>query len=68
MTAAAAPQLDLTIARNNLGLFQATAILELPTIAVSCMKADRDDLEYQLRREFSEIVEEIVTKLTKDEF
>jgi predicted transcriptional regulator len=32
------------------------------------MKADRDDLEYQLRNDFREIVEEIVQKLTKDEF
>jgi hypothetical protein len=32
------------------------------------MKADRDDLDYQLRNDFREIVEEIVTKLIKDEF
>jgi hypothetical protein len=51
-----------------LGLFEANATLTLPTISVTCMKADRDDLEYQLRNDFREIVEEIVTKLIKDEF
>ena len=63
-----APKLNLTVAKNDLGLFQATALLELPVLTVTCMKADRDDLEYQLRNDFREIVEEIVTKLTKDEF
>ena len=28
----------------------------------------KNDLEYQLRNDFREIVEEIVTKLIKDEF
>jgi len=62
------PEIDLTVAKNNLGLFEANATLTLPTISVTCMKADRDDLEYQLRNDFREIVEEIVTKLIKDEF
>lgn len=62
------PHMDLTIHKNGLGLFQADAILTLPELRVSCMKADRDDLEYQLRNDFRDIVEELVTKLTKDEF
>jgi len=62
------PEIDLTIAKNDLGLFEANATLTLPTISVTCMKADRDDLDYQLRNDFREIVEEIVTKLIKDEF
>jgi hypothetical protein len=62
------PEIDLTVAKNDLGLFEANATLTLPTISVTCMKADRDDLEYQLRNDFREIVEEIVTKLIKDEF
>ena len=62
------PTIELEVKRNDLGLFQADATLTLPPITVSCMKADRDDLEYQLRNNFREIVEEIVQKLTKDEF
>ena len=61
-------EIDLILAKNDLGLFEANATLTLPTISVTCMKADRDDLEYQLRNDFREIVEEIVTKLIKDEF
>ena len=60
--------IDLEITKNDLGLFQANATLTLPPLTVSCQKADRDDLEYQLRNDFRELVEEIVTKLTKDEF
>ena len=62
------PNIELDVKRNELGLFQADATLTLPPITVSCMKADRDDLEYQLRNDFREIVEEIVQKLTKGEF
>jgi len=62
------PDIALEVKRNELGLFQADATLTLPPISVSCMKAERDDLEYQLRNDFREIVEEIVQKLVKDEF
>ena len=62
------PDIKLEVARNELGLFQADAVLTLPPINVTCMKADRDDLEYTLRNEFSEVVGEIVAKLIKDEF
>ena len=62
------PDIELTVSRNDLGLFEANATLTLPSITVTCMKADRDDLEYQLRNDFREIVEEIVAKLIKDEF
>lgn len=62
------PDIKLTVARNDLGLFEANATLTLPTITVTCMKADRDDLEYQLRNDFRDIVEEVVAKLIKDEF
>ena len=60
--------LELDIAKNDLGLFQANAVLTLPPLCVSRQKADRDDLEYELRRAFSELVEEIVQKQIKDEF
>ena len=60
--------IELTIKKNELGLFQADAVLTLPPICVSRQKADRDDLEYELRRAFSELVEEIVSKQIKEEF
>ena len=60
--------IDLQITKNDLGLFQAVATLTLPTVTVSCQKADRDDLEYELRNAFSNLVEEIVSKQIKDEF
>ena len=62
------PEIELTVSKNNLGLFEAVATLTLPPVTLSCVKADRDDLEYQLRNDFSEIVGEIVTKLIGDEF
>ena len=62
------PEIELTVAKNDLSLFEANATLTLPPITVTCMKADRDDLEYQLRNDFRDLVEEIVTKLIKDEF
>ena len=60
--------IELSIAKNDLGLFQADAVLTLPPIAVSRQKAERDDLEYELRRAFSELVEEIVGKQIKEDF
>lgn len=60
--------IELSIAKNDLGLFQADAVLTLPPLCVSRQKADRDDLEYEIRRAFSELVEEVVSKQIKDEF
>ena len=60
--------IELTVNKNEVGLFQATATLTLPPLTVSRQKADRDDLEYELRRAFEELVGEIVTKQLKDEF
>jgi hypothetical protein len=60
--------IDLTVFKNDLGLFQADVTLTLPSLTVSCQKADRDDLEYQIRNDFRELVEEIVQKQIKDEF
>ncbi len=60
--------IELTVAKNELGLFQADATLTLPPISITCQKADRDDLEYQIRNDFRELVEEIVQKQIKDEF
>ena len=61
--------IDLNITKNeDLNLFQAEATLTLPPIFVCRLKADRDDLEYELRRAFEELVGEIVQKQIKDEF
>ena len=60
--------IELQVNKNELGLFQADAVLTLPPLTVSRVKAERDDLEYEIRRAFSELVEEIVQKQIKDEF
>ena len=60
--------IELEVCKNDVGLFQANAVLTLPPLCVSRQKADRDDLEYELRRAFEELVGEIVQKQIKDEF
>ena len=60
--------IDLTITKNDLGLHEAVCTLQLPTITVTRAKADRDDLEYELRNAFENLVGEIVTKQLKEEF
>ena len=60
--------IELDITRNELGLHEATCTLQLPTMSVTRAKADRDDLEYELRRAFEELVGEVVTKQLKEEF
>ena len=60
--------IELTVTKNELGLHEAVATLQLPAITVTRAKADRDDLEYELRNAFSEIVGEYVQKQLKDEF
>ena len=60
--------IDLTITRNELGLHEAVCTLQLPSITVTRAKADRDDLEYELRNAFENLVGEIVQKQLKEEF
>ena len=60
--------IELNITRNDLGLHEATCSLSLPTMTVTRAKADRDDLEYELRRAFEELVGEVVTRQLKEEF
>ena len=60
--------IDLTITKNELGLHEAVCTLQLPTITVTRAKADRDDLEYELRNAFENLVGEIVQKQLKEEF
>ena len=60
--------IELTVTKNELGLHEAVATLNLPPVTVTRAKADRDDLEYELRNAFSQLVEEIVSKQIKEEF
>ena len=61
--------IDLKITKqSDLGLFRAEATLDLPTLTVVRHKADRDDLEYELRNAFESLVGEIVQKHIKEEF
>ena len=60
--------INLTVTRNELGLHEATCTLSLPEMTVTRAKADRDELEYELRRAFEELVGEAVTQQLKDEF
>ena len=60
--------IDLRVQKNDLGLHEATCTLTLPSITVTRAKADRDDLEYELRRAFEELVGEVVTRQLKEEF
>ena len=60
--------IELTVTKNELGLHEAVCTLQLPEITVTRAKADRDDLEYELRNAFENLVGEIVQKQLKEEF
>ena len=60
--------IELSVTKNDLGLHEATCSLTLPTMTITRAKADRDDLEYELRRAFEELVGEVVTRQLKEEF
>ena len=61
--------IEVTCIKNKeLGLWEATATIQLPPITVTRMKADKSDLKYEFRRAFSEIVEEIVEKGCEEDF
>ena len=53
--------------KNDLGLWEAEATLNLPEVKVTLMKADKDNLKYELQRAFSDIVNDYVEKHAKDE-
>ena len=60
---------EVTCSRNKeLGLWEATATIQLPPITVTRMKADKSDLKYEFRRAFSEIVEEVVEKACDEDY
>jgi len=52
----------------NLGLWKATATLNLPEVTITRYKSDRNDFRYDLARAFSEVVEQVVEKGVQDEF
>ena len=60
--------LELNVTKNDCGLQEATATLTIPPITVTRVKADRSDLQYELRRAFEELVGEVVTRQLKEEF
>ena len=58
---------DFTVEKNqDLGLYEGTLTVQLPTISVTRYKADRNDFKYEMRRAVSEIVEEIIEKNIDD--
>ena len=58
-----------TCSKNKeLGLWEATATIQLPPITVTRMKADKSYLKYEFWRALSEIVEEIVEKSCEEDF
>jgi len=55
--------LEVNYVKNKeLGLWEATATLNLPTLTVTRYKKDKDDFRYEISRAFTEIVEQIVEK------
>ncbi len=59
--------LDIKTKKNDLGLWEAEATLNLPEVKVTLMKSDKDNLKYELQRAFSDIVNDYVEKHAKDE-
>ena len=60
--------IEFTVHKNELGLHECVCTLKLPPITVTRAKADRDDLEYELRNAFENLVGEIVQRQLKEEF
>ena len=59
--------MNFDVTKNaDLGLYEGTLTITLPTITVTRYKADRNDFKYEMRRAVSEIVEEIVEKAIDD--
>lgn len=54
--------LETNYEKTEFGLWECEATLTLPPISVSRVKADKSDFKYEIRRAFSEVVEEIVEK------
>ena len=56
-----------TTKNKELGLCEITATLTLPPITVTRLKKDKNDVEYELRNAFSEVIQEIVEKHCEEE-
>ena len=54
--------LNIRTKKNELGLWEAEATLNLPEVKITLMKAVKDNLKYELQSRFSEIVNEYVEK------
>ena len=60
--------LEINTTKNKeLGLWDITATLTLPPITVTRLKKDKDDIAYELRNAFSEVISEIVEKYCEEE-
>ena len=44
--------LDIKTKKNELGLWEAEATLNLPEVKITLMKADKDNLKYDLQSRF----------------
>lgn len=59
---------DYDVTKNkDLGLYEATLSVTLPTITVTRYKADRDDFKYEISRAVTEVVEEIIQKAIEND-
>ena len=54
--------LNIKTQKNDLGLWEAEATLNLPEVKVIVMKAEKDQIKYDLQSKFSDIVNEYVEK------
>ena len=60
--------LEINTTKNKeLGLWDITATHTLPPITVTRLKKDKNDVEYELRNAFSEVIQEIVEKHCEEE-
>ena len=59
--------LDVKIQKNDLDLWEAEATLNLPEVKVTVMKAEKDQIKYDLQSKLSEIVSEYVEKHVEDD-
>ena len=60
--------LEINTTKNKeLGLWEITATLNLRPITVTRLKKDKNDIQYELRNAFSEVIQEIVEKHCDEE-
>ena len=60
--------LEINTTKNKeLALWDITATLTLTPITVTRLKKDKNDVEYELRNAFSEVIQEIVEKHCEEE-